>query len=219
MSDDSDTPYHRQLDRWETLRREKLARTGWSSGGGWPLTEDEAEEALRLSGLGQDIDRRRSPFSLVIVGAGMRHIIETVDAWLDGQVAKPYKDQPLAQDWARVAKLAEELGELREASDGQLTQADHERVAALEAVIGRSVSALIGATGQNPRKGVTNSMDDVLKELVDVICTGLFALQHFTQDADETAGRVEAGLMKAFNRATGATTAPGSTTGATKPAE
>jgi NTP pyrophosphatase (non-canonical NTP hydrolase) len=164
---------------WERVRREHAARTGWSSGGGWPLTEDEAEEALRLSGLGQDIDRRRSPFSLVIVGAGMRHIIETVDAWLDDAVAGTYQDQPLAQDWARITKVSEEAGE--------------------------AISALIGATGQNPRKGVIGSMDDVLKELGDCFCAAVFAIQHITQDADVTAEIIEAALMKAFNRATGAT--------------
>ena len=38
-------------------------------------------------------------------------VIERVDAHLDANTAQAYRDQPLAQDWARVAKTAEEAGE------------------------------------------------------------------------------------------------------------
>jgi hypothetical protein len=204
-------------DDWDRLRREQEARTGWSSGGGWDLSADEREEVLRVSGIGKDVwppsepgyqdlvqrERARQP---VIVGAGMKSIIEKVNDWLDGRVAEPYKDQPLAQDWARVAKLAEELGEMREASHGRdLSADDHIRMGAVEAVIGRSVSALIACTGQNPRKGISGTQDEMLKELGDVVCCGLFAIQHFTGDAELTAAIVEAGMLKALNRATGAT--------------
>jgi hypothetical protein len=106
-----------------------------------------------------------------IVSQRMRRIITTVDAWLDREVAHRYRQQPLAQDWARVAKVAEEAGE--------------------------AVRALIDCTGQNPRRGVCGSPAEVLKELADVVCTGLFAIQHFTGDADETAKIVEACLLKA----------------------
>ena len=34
--------------------------------------------------------------------------VEFLDNWLDTAVADIYKDQPLAQDWARVAKVTEE---------------------------------------------------------------------------------------------------------------
>jgi hypothetical protein len=195
---------HHPMDSWEQAHQAHAGKTGWASGGGWDLTPEETAEAMRVSGYGKDIDRRLGPLSLVIVGAGMKHIIETVNNHLDGRVAETYQDQPLAQDWARVAKLAEELGEMREASHGQnLSAADHERFGALEEAIGRSISALIGATGQNPRKGVTGTQGEMLSELVDVICTGLFALQHFTQDAEATADLVEAGMIKAHNRVTG----------------
>lgn len=201
-------------DDWERLRKEQEARTGWASGGGWDLSEAEREEALRVSGIGvwppsepgyQDLVQRERARNL-IVGPGMKSIIEKVNDWLDGQVAEAYKDQPLAQDWARVAKLIEELGEVREASHGQnLPVADHERIGALEETIGRSVSALIASTGQNPRKGISGTQDEMLKELGDVVCCGLFAIQHFTRDAGLTADVVEAGLLKALNRATGVT--------------
>lgn len=87
-------------------------------------------------------------------------ILAVVDYWLDSEVAEQYRQQPLAQDWARVGKVIEELGE--------------------------AVSALIGYTGQNPRKGVTSSRDEMLVELADVAATALFAIQHFTRDTAET---------------------------------
>lgn len=90
----------------------------------------------------------------------LRMTIEWMDEHLDAAVADIYKEQPLAQDWARVAKVAEEAGE--------------------------AVDALIGVTGQNPRKGEYGTMDDLLSELADVALTGLYAIQHFTKDGYTT---------------------------------
>lgn len=78
---------------------------------------------------------------------------QALSEWLDTQVSPEYQKQPLAQDWARISKVTEEAGE--------------------------AIEAFIGATGQNPRKGVTCSMDDVLSELADVALTGIYALIHF----------------------------------------
>lgn len=83
--------------------------------------------------------------------------IEAVDNWLDSNVGGDYPDQPLAQDWARISKVAEELGE--------------------------AIQAFIGATGQNPRKGVTNNMGPVMEELADTALTAIFAMQHFTKSS------------------------------------
>lgn len=87
-------------------------------------------------------------------------LIEWMDNDLDGQVPEQYKDQPLAQDWARVAKVGEEAGE--------------------------AIDALIGITGQNPRKGTYGSQSDLLYELADVALTGIYAMQHFTKDGEHT---------------------------------
>ena len=87
-------------------------------------------------------------------------LVEWADAHLDRDASSTYTDQPLAQDWARVAKASEEAGE--------------------------AIDALIGITGQNPRKGVYGSMDDLLDELADVALTGMYAIQHFTKDRTET---------------------------------
>ncbi|NUP46310.1 MAG: NUDIX domain-containing protein [Catenulispora sp.] len=51
--------------------------------------------------------------------------------------------------------------------------------------IGEVATALIGATGTNPRKGITHGMDDVADELADVAITALIALAAVTDDARE----------------------------------
>lgn len=102
-------------------------------------------------------------------------IIHDVDVWLDGDVADTYQGQPLAQDWARVAKAVEEVGE--------------------------AVAALIAFTGQNPRKGVCGTREEMLGELADVAMTAIFGIQHFTKDAGQTWEIVSAALAKAHGRA------------------
>ena len=91
-------------------------------------------------------------------------LIEAVDSHLDANVSATYQAQPLAQDWARVAKVTEEAGE--------------------------AVDALIGLTGQNPRKGVYGDLDHLLDELADVALATVYAIQHFTKDAGKTLDRI-----------------------------
>lgn len=87
--------------------------------------------------------------------------IEAIDAWLDDKVSQPYKDQPLAQDWARVCKETEEKGE--------------------------SIEELILATGQNPRKPRDPAATArLLEEMADRAWTAIFGIQHFTQSVQET---------------------------------
>lgn len=59
---------------------------------------------------------------------------------------------PEARTWGRLAKITEESGEV--------------------------IAAFIGATGQNPRKGVTCTVEAVLAELLDVAVTALGAYEH-----------------------------------------
>lgn len=85
--------------------------------------------------------------------------IESIDKWLDSKVHKTYIDQPMAQDWARVAKIIEELGE--------------------------AVNELILFTGQNPRKGrYPEARQRMLNELADVAWTAVLAMQHFTNNTN-----------------------------------
>ncbi len=97
---------------------------------------------------------------LAVLAEGCR----LMDSWLDGNVSAAYKDQPLAQDWARVAKVAEELGE--------------------------AIQVLISITRQNPRKqdqGYTT--EDLVTELADTALTAMYAIQHFRKDDAEAAVR------------------------------
>lgn len=87
-------------------------------------------------------------------------MIELFDAHLDDNVAEVYKEQPLAQDWARVCKVAEELGE--------------------------AITDLIAYTGQNPRKGKYGEQVEMLKELADIANTATLAIQHFTKNREYT---------------------------------
>src|SRR5215472_1037378 len=89
-------------------------------------------------------------------------VIYNVDKWLDEGIPDIYKDQSMAQDWARVSKVIEELGE--------------------------AVAAMIGYTGQNPRKGMTHTKEDMVYELADVAMTAILAIQHFTKADDVTRG-------------------------------
>lgn len=90
-----------------------------------------------------------------------KDIVEKVDAILDANVSEIYKTMPLAQDWARVAKVIEEAGE--------------------------SISELILYTGQNPRKGeYPERYGQMLMELADTAMTSIYAIQHFTKDIDMT---------------------------------
>lgn len=89
-------------------------------------------------------------------------LVDQMDTHLDRDVGSEYRYQPLAQDWARVAKTVEEAGE--------------------------AVDALIGMTGQNPRKGRYGDITNLLSELADVTLTGLYAIQHFTKNGHETMG-------------------------------
>jgi hypothetical protein len=104
--------------------------------------------------------------------------IGVVDDWLDRDVGPSYKVAPLAQDWARVAKVCEEAGE--------------------------AIKNLIGATGQNPRKGISCEIEDVFSELADAWCSAMFGIQHFTKDTDETERILRGALEKAYRRAVGA---------------
>lgn len=63
---------------------------------------------------------------------------------------------PVAQTWARISKVGEEFGEV--------------------------ISAYIGVTNQNPRKGAYSTMDDVVKELLDCALTAMCAVVHLTGD-------------------------------------
>lgn len=81
--------------------------------------------------------------------------LAALSRWIDEASANAQRDREAAL-WGRVAKVGEEHGEV--------------------------IAALIGATGQNPRKGVTHAMDDVVEELLDTALTALCAVEHMTEN-------------------------------------
>jgi NTP pyrophosphatase (non-canonical NTP hydrolase) len=101
-------------------------------------------------------------------------IVRDVDAHLDANTAEPYRRQPLAGDWARITKVCEEAGEVWK--------------------------ALSKATGENPRKGVCGTWDELLEELGDTASAALCAIQHVTKDEARTAAVLVAALEKAHRR-------------------
>ncbi|GAA0380258.1 hypothetical protein GCM10009541_23500 [Micromonospora gifhornensis] len=64
---------------------------------------------------------------------------------------------------------------------------------------GEVAAAWIGAIGQNPRKGITHTSDDVAAELADVVLTALVAITSLGHDprhvvtacADKAAARLD----------------------------
>ncbi|MFH8987166.1 MazG-like family protein [Streptomyces sp. NPDC017940] len=58
------------------------------------------------------------------------------------------------------------------------------RMLKLSEEVGEVAQAVIGATGQNPRKGTTHSWDDVQSELCDVVITALVALRTLTPEPE-----------------------------------
>lgn len=99
--------------------------------------------------------------------------IYCIDEYLDTKVSEEYTNQPLAQDWARISKICEELGE--------------------------AIQALIGFTGQNPRKGINDTKDHMLKEILDVAATAILAHQHFTKN-DTTWTELERHINRLHDR-------------------
>ncbi|GGV78354.1 hypothetical protein GCM10015535_13170 [Streptomyces gelaticus] len=84
---------------------------------------------------------------------GTWRTIDQLHGWLDAETGIPPEQDLLL----RMLKLSEEVGEVAQ--------------------------AVIGATGQNPRKGTTHSWQDVEAELCDVIVTAMVALRTLTPDA------------------------------------
>ncbi|MFD5632322.1 MazG-like family protein [Streptomyces sp. NPDC127072] len=82
--------------------------------------------------------------------------IDRLYTWLDSHQALTGRELLLT----RMLKLSEEVGEVAQ--------------------------AVIGVTGQNPRKGTSHTWDDVRSELCDVVVTALVALRTLTPDARET---------------------------------
>jgi len=110
----------------------------------------------------------------VMTLAELLDAVEAVDAHIDASTGPDYLAQPLARDWARVTKVCEEAGEVW--------------------------AALSKYTGENPRKGVCGTLDELLGELGDTASAAICAIQHLTKDTGQTWEVVSAALGKAVRR-------------------
>lgn len=101
-----------------------------------------------------------------------------ISAWVDDHPENVARDAE-ARIWGRVAKVGEEFGEV--------------------------IAAFIGATGQNPRKGVTHDMDDVVKELLDVALTALAAVESLVGNDGSSEVRFREHVQRVLDRSLAST--------------
>lgn len=82
--------------------------------------------------------------------------------------------------WETISRLAERL-------EGHSTLPRDQRILLqllkIQEEAGEVAEAVIGAMGQNPRKGNSHTWEDVEAEICDVIVTGMVALTRMTPDA------------------------------------
>ena len=102
--------------------------------------------------------------------------LAAISAWVD--YGNDHRDHE-AITWGRLAKITEEAGEV--------------------------IAAFIGATGQNPRKGITHGMGDVESELLDVALTALAALEHLTGNEGRSMGMLSEHIRRVAVRSLAAT--------------
>lgn len=105
--------------------------------------------------------------------------------------------EPLTM-WRHVAVLTAWL-------DSANPRTDHEiacRLMKLAEETGEVVTAYLGMTGQNPRKGTYATRDDVASELCDVVVTALVALATITADAEDAETRLQEHLARRFAQLT-----------------
>lgn len=126
------------------------------------MTQQHADAWLRgeVTHPGEDLDE-------------MDRRLEVTCRWIDESPANAGRD-PEALTWCRLAKVAEEVGEV--------------------------IQAYVGVTGSNPRKGVSDSIDHVAKELLDVALTALVAYVH-VRPGDSPTRALEAHLDATMKRA------------------
>jgi NTP pyrophosphatase (non-canonical NTP hydrolase) len=80
--------------------------------------------------------------------------------------------------WPSVRRFSAHLDEVNGTGEHELAL----RLMKLSEEVGEVVQAYIGMTGQNPRKGVSHTREDVAAELCDVVITAMVALCSFAPD-------------------------------------
>lgn len=90
------------------------------------------------------------------------------------------------QIWAAAHRWREHLDQHNGADPLELTC----RIMKITEEAGEAAQAWIGVLGQNPRKGVTHTTDDVVGELADVAFTALVAIASLGADPREALHQV-----------------------------
>jgi hypothetical protein len=93
--------------------------------------------------------------------------------WISGSYPRSLSLE--AHTWRRVAKVGEENGEV--------------------------IEALLGAIGENPRKGLTHRFSDVERELYDVALTALGAAEHMRGNDGGSVEAFKEHMLKVAKRA------------------
>lgn len=93
---------------------------------------------------------------------------------------------------ARVARMSDYFDRhLMNLHDAGMPYILYARTAKLVEECGEVMQAVIGVTGDNPRKGFTHTYDDVNSELADVIITALCAMFTTALDRSTRQERIE----------------------------
>jgi NTP pyrophosphatase (non-canonical NTP hydrolase) len=87
-------------------------------------------------------------------------------------------DHDMTSVWDAVERSTKWLDSHHEPNDAEITM----RLLKLTEESGEAAQAWIGATGRNPRKGVTHSRHDVAAELADVVFSALVAITSLGAD-------------------------------------
>lgn len=95
-----------------------------------------------------------------------------VSQWIDAHNARR---DPEAVLWSRVTKASEESGEAQK--------------------------ALRGALGENPRKGVTHDLSDVVDELLDTAVAALGAVEHIREHRGDALELLDLHIARVYGRA------------------
>lgn len=75
------------------------------------------------------------------------------------------------------------------------------RCGKVAAEAGEVIDALDGYFGENPRKGVTHTMDDLIEELLDTAVAALGAVEHLTGNDGQSFDLLHAKILKVLTRA------------------
>ncbi|WP_406730730.1 MazG-like family protein [Streptomyces sp. NBC_01794] len=98
----------------------------------------------------------------------------------------------MTDTWQTIARLA---GRLEDHSTLPREQRILLQLLKIQEEAGEVAEAVIGAMGQNPRKGLSHTWEDVEAEVCDVIITGMVALTRMNPEAATVFARHMEGIV------------------------